>query len=221
MRIREIRPARGLNFQLKFTTGPRRFSRISSGCPGETLVIADGKIVERRHRPALLQGGPSRSHTRMPPFSLMRSCATASPTIFALMCPTACSSRWYRFFNPGRVDGAVRDQSGVRAHGGISGSHVTDESRRGAGRTRGWRRSSCGNDSGISGTPRRASPTHSTIPPPTRRLFPPSRCRGRPGRVKVVLSGEGGDDVLRVQPNRRARRLAASSPGSAPAANST
>jgi asparagine synthase (glutamine-hydrolysing) len=45
--------------QLKFTTGPRTiFPGIQRVLPGETLVVEDGRVVERLHRPALPQGAP-------------------------------------------------------------------------------------------------------------------------------------------------------------------
>src|SRR5215467_4098280 len=57
---RRIRPrARAELLQLKFTTGADTiFSHIHRVLPGETLVIANGKIVERRRRAALPAGAP-------------------------------------------------------------------------------------------------------------------------------------------------------------------
>jgi asparagine synthase (glutamine-hydrolysing) len=57
---RRIRPrARVELLQLKFTTGADTiFSHIHRVLPGETLVIADGKIVERHRRAALPAGAP-------------------------------------------------------------------------------------------------------------------------------------------------------------------
>src|SRR5215469_10060603 len=57
---RRIRPrARAELLQLKFTAGADTiFSQIHRVLPGETLVIADGKIVERRRRAALPAGAP-------------------------------------------------------------------------------------------------------------------------------------------------------------------
>jgi asparagine synthase (glutamine-hydrolysing) len=59
---RAINPrARAELFQLKFTTGSDSiFSQIRRVLPGETLVVADGQIVERRQRDALPQDGPRR-----------------------------------------------------------------------------------------------------------------------------------------------------------------
>ncbi len=57
---RSIRPeARSELLQLKFTTGAATiFSGIRRVLPGETLVISDGRIVERRRVSALPDGGP-------------------------------------------------------------------------------------------------------------------------------------------------------------------
>ncbi len=59
---RTIRPRqRAELFQLKFTTGSESiFSQIRRVLPGETLVVADGQIVERRQRDALPSDGPRR-----------------------------------------------------------------------------------------------------------------------------------------------------------------
>ncbi|MHB8380796.1 MAG: asparagine synthase (glutamine-hydrolyzing) [Candidatus Binataceae bacterium] len=57
-RARLHRRARAELFQLKFTTGPDTiFSEIHRVLPGETLVISGGRIVERRRRNALPKGG--------------------------------------------------------------------------------------------------------------------------------------------------------------------
>ena len=51
--------ARAELFQLKFTTGSNTiFSEIHRVLPGETLVVSAGQIVERRRRRALPEGGP-------------------------------------------------------------------------------------------------------------------------------------------------------------------
>jgi asparagine synthase (glutamine-hydrolysing) len=56
----EIRPrARAELLQLRFTTGSETiFSGINRVLPGETLVIVDAKIVERRRLEMIPQGGP-------------------------------------------------------------------------------------------------------------------------------------------------------------------
>lgn len=47
--------------QLQFTTGAHTpFEGIERVLPGETIVIAGGRIIERRHRAALPSGGPQR-----------------------------------------------------------------------------------------------------------------------------------------------------------------
>jgi asparagine synthase (glutamine-hydrolysing) len=51
--------ARGELLQLQFTTGPATiFDGISRVLPGESLVVADGAIIERHRRAALPEGGP-------------------------------------------------------------------------------------------------------------------------------------------------------------------
>lgn len=56
-RLRE--PALHELLQLQFTTGAETiFEGITRLLPGETVVIADGRIVERRRRAALPEGGP-------------------------------------------------------------------------------------------------------------------------------------------------------------------
>jgi asparagine synthase (glutamine-hydrolysing) len=58
---RSLRPqARAELLQLKFSTGANTiFCEIRRVLPGETLVVADGRITERRHRPALNDGSAS------------------------------------------------------------------------------------------------------------------------------------------------------------------
>jgi asparagine synthase (glutamine-hydrolysing) len=57
-----VRPrARAELFQLKFTTGRETiFAGIQRVLPGETLVVEGGKIVERRRRRALPEGAPQK-----------------------------------------------------------------------------------------------------------------------------------------------------------------
>ena len=48
--------------QLQFSTGIHTpFEGIERVLPGETIVIAGGRIIDRRHRPALPSGGPQRT----------------------------------------------------------------------------------------------------------------------------------------------------------------
>jgi len=55
-----FRPARNELLQMQFTTGRETiFTGINRVLPGETIVVRQGRIVERRHREALPQGGPS------------------------------------------------------------------------------------------------------------------------------------------------------------------
>ena len=51
--------ARDELLQMQFTTGAETiFQGITRVLPGESLVIADGRVTERRRRPALPEGGP-------------------------------------------------------------------------------------------------------------------------------------------------------------------
>jgi asparagine synthase (glutamine-hydrolysing) len=53
------RSARNELVQMQFTTGRETiFAAINRVLPGETVVVRQGRIVERRHREALPQGGP-------------------------------------------------------------------------------------------------------------------------------------------------------------------
>ena len=55
-----FRAARNELLQMQFTTGRETiFTGINRVLPGETIVVRQGRIVERRHREALPQGGPS------------------------------------------------------------------------------------------------------------------------------------------------------------------
>ena len=54
-----FRAARNELLQMQFTTGRETiFTGINRVLPGETIVVRQGRIIERRHREALPQGGP-------------------------------------------------------------------------------------------------------------------------------------------------------------------
>jgi asparagine synthase (glutamine-hydrolysing) len=56
-----VRPARNELIQMQFTTGRETiFAGINRVLPGETIVVRQGRIVERRRREALPAGGPLR-----------------------------------------------------------------------------------------------------------------------------------------------------------------
>jgi asparagine synthase (glutamine-hydrolysing) len=56
---RLVRSARNELVQMQFTTGRETiFSEINRVLPGETVVVRQGRIVERRQREALPEGGP-------------------------------------------------------------------------------------------------------------------------------------------------------------------
>src|SRR5260370_40501054 len=53
------RPARNELLQMQFTTGRETiFAGINRVLPGETVVVRQGRVVERRRREALPEGGP-------------------------------------------------------------------------------------------------------------------------------------------------------------------
>ena len=87
--------ARAELLQMQFTTGAETiFEGITRVLPGETVVIADGAVTERRRRAALPEGGPEAHRPRkrrwpgwMPRWR--RACCCTS----AATCPTACSCR--------------------------------------------------------------------------------------------------------------------------------
>lgn len=62
----QIRPqARAELLQLKFTTGSETiFSQIRRVLPGETIVVVDGRVVERRRRNAIPRQGPIKKDYR-------------------------------------------------------------------------------------------------------------------------------------------------------------
>ena len=58
-----VRPVRNELVQMQFTTGRETiFAGINRVLPGETVVIRQGRIVERRRREALPEGGPLSIH---------------------------------------------------------------------------------------------------------------------------------------------------------------
>jgi asparagine synthase (glutamine-hydrolysing) len=199
---RTIRPrARSELFQLKFTTGSESiFPQIRRVLPGETLVVADGKIVERRQRDALPQDGPRRHsysqalqqldevltdslvhHIRSDvPYGLFLSGGVDSSTLLGLMARfssepvvtlTAC------FPGTRAVDERADAERIARFFGATH--HVVEITERDF-----WR-----------DAPRVAQalddPTTDAATLPTFALGKAAK-----GQVKVVLSGEGGDEIF-------------------------
>jgi asparagine synthase (glutamine-hydrolysing) len=200
--VRRIRPrARAELLQLKFTTGADTiFSHIHRVLPGETLVIADGKIVERRSRAALPAGAPRvidyqdalrqldqvlrdsvAHHLRSDvPYGLFLSGGIDSSTLVGLMAqlspnPVVAISA---SFPDSRVPDESRDASRVARAVGAD-HHVVELSA-----DYFWRHA-----------PRIADalddPTTDAATIPTFALAQAAR-----NHVTVVLSGEGGDEMF-------------------------
>ncbi len=199
---RTINPrARAELFQLKFTTGSESiFSQIRRVLPGETLVVADGQIVERRQRDALPHDGPRRlsysqalqqldevltdsvvHHIRSDvPYGLFLSGGIDSSTLLGLMARistepvvalTAC-------FPGTRAANERADAERIARFFGAA-HHVVEMTERDF-----W-----------SDAPRVAQalddPTTDAATLPTFALAKVAK-----DRVKVVLSGEGGDEMF-------------------------
>jgi len=199
---RQIRPgARGELLQLKFTTGAETiFAQIHRVLPGETLVISDGKIVERRRRMALPEGGPRsiaypdamrqldeilrdsvEHHLRSDvPYGLFLSGGIDSSTLVGLM--AKMSSNPVVALTAGFRDSKVPDESTdarrvARAVG--ADHHVVEVTA-----DYFWKNAARIADS-------LDDPTTDAATVPTFALAEAAR-----GHVTVVLSGEGGDEMF-------------------------
>jgi len=199
---RRVRPrARAELLQLKFTTGADTiFSQIHRVLPGETLVVSDGKIAERRRRPALPAGAPLaidyedamhrldevlrdsvEHHLRSDvPYGLFLSGGIDSSTLVGLM--AELSPNPVVAISASFPDSSVPDESGdarrvARAVG--ADHHVVEMSA----------------DYFWSRAPRIAEalddPTTDAATIPTFALAQAAR-----NHVTVVLSGEGGDEMF-------------------------
>jgi asparagine synthase (glutamine-hydrolysing) len=197
-----IRPrARAELLQLKFTTGADTiFQQIHRVLPGETMVIVDGRIVERRRRNALPDGAPRSisyadamrrldeilrdsvaHHLRSDvPYGLFLSGGIDSSTLVGLM--AGCSSNPVVAFTAGFRDSRVPDESSdarrvARAVG--ADHHIVEMTAEYF-----W-----------NNAPRVAAalddPTTDPATIPTFALAEAAR-----NQVKVVLSGEGGDEMF-------------------------
>ena len=199
---REVRPkARAELLQIKFTTGVETiFSGINRVLPGETLVIADGRIVERRRVSAIPNGEPRTlghadalrqlddllsdsvaHHLRSDvPYGLFLSGGIDSSTLAALMsryssgpilAMTACF--------PGTRAADERAAAERVAHAIGADHHVLEMSERDF-----W-----------TDAPRLAAalddPTTDAAALPTFALGEAAK-----GQLKVVLSGEGADEIF-------------------------
>ena len=188
--------------QLQFTTGRETvFEGIHRVLPGETLVVEDGRVVEHRHQPALPPGGPRRIsrvqalndldhvlndsvgvHQRADvPYGMFLSGGIDSSVLLAMM------SR----LNPGPV---------VAFTAGFSGTDVHDEREhaRALARAEGATHFEVdfGADDFWALLPQIAlhmdDPAADYAVLPTWKLAEKARAEG----IKVVLAGEGGDELF-------------------------
>jgi asparagine synthase (glutamine-hydrolysing) len=199
---RLIRPrARAELFQLKFTTGSGTiFSQIHRVLPGETLVVTDGRVVQRRRRELLPQGGPRRMghrealeqideilrdsvahHLRSDvPYGLFLSGGIDSATLAALM--ARMSSNPVVALTVGFPGSAAVDERALaeRIARAVGAEHHVVE---------------MGADDFWAKAPRVAQalddPTTDAAALPTYALGEAAK-----GRLKVVLTGEGGDEIF-------------------------
>ena len=211
---RQIRSgARAELMQLKFTTGAETiFAQIQRVLPGETLVIADGKIVERRRRMALPAGRPRpvaypdamrqldeilrdsvAHHLRSDvPYGLFLSGGIDSSTLVGLM--SKMSSNPVVALTAGFRDSKVPDESidARRIARAVGADHHVVE----VTADYFWK-----NAARIAAS--LDDPTTDAATIPTFALAEAAR-----GHVTVVLSGEGGDEMFcGYSRYRRARRL--------------
>jgi len=199
---RRIRPlARAELFQLKFTTGSGTiFSQIKRVLPGETLVISDGRIVERRRRSALPQERPLSTNYRQAlaqlnevlsdsvlhhlrsdvPYGLFLSGGIDSPALAVLMARMSANpvvTLTIGFPGVGAVD--ERALAGRIARSIGAEHHVVEMTANDF-----WTKA-----------PRTAAalddPTTDAAALPTFALGEAAK-----GNLKVILAGEGGDEIF-------------------------
>jgi len=199
---REIRQrARAELLQLKFTTGADTiFAQIHRVLPGETLIVADGKIVERRRRMALPEGGPRaivyqeamrqldeilrdsvEHHLRSDvPYGLFLSGGIDSSTLVGLM--SRLSPNPVVALTAGFRDSKVPDESADahRVARAVGADHHIVEMTSDYFWNKAARIANALDD-----------PTTDAATIPTFALAQAAR-----GRVTVVLSGEGGDEMF-------------------------
>jgi asparagine synthase (glutamine-hydrolysing) len=195
------REARDELLQIQFTTGADTiFEGIRRILPGETVVIADGAVVERHRRTALPDGGPEhlteeeaiarfdaafeesvRLHQRSDvPYGLFLSGGIDSGAVLAMM--TRLNDRPVRAFTarfeaPGAADEHAAAEAAARAAGAIHATvTVTEEMV--------WRHLP-----EIVAAMDDPAADYAIIPS----WFLARRAREE---VKVVLSGEGGDEIF-------------------------
>jgi asparagine synthase (glutamine-hydrolysing) len=193
--------ARDELLQSQFTTGAETiFAGISRILPGETVVIADGAIVERHRRAALPEGGPVpmteeealsrldaafedsvRLHQRSDvPYGLFLSGGIDSGAVLAMM--ARLNSQPVRAFTasfdvPGAADERAAAEAAAKAHGALHTTITVTEAEV-------WRELPK-----IVAAMDDPAADYAIIPT----WFLARRARQD---VKVVLSGEGGDELF-------------------------
>ena len=187
--------------QLQFTTGAETiFEGIVRVLPGETVVLADGAITERRRRPALPEGGPeslteAEALTRLDsaleesvalhqradvPFGMFLSSGTDSAVVLAMMArlnQAPVQAFTAAFDVPGAAD--EREQAGRMARAAGAEHHCITVTEAEV-----WRHLP-----EIVGCVDDPAADYAIIPT----WFLARRAREQ---VKVVLSGEGGDELF-------------------------
>lgn len=195
------REARDELLQMQFTTGVETiFEGIGRLLPGETVMIADGAIVERHRRPALPAGGPEpiteedalarfdtafeesvRLHQRSDvPYGLFLSGGIDSGAVLAMM--ARLNDRPVRAYTatfdaPGAADEREAAEAAARATGAIHATVSVTEAEV-------WRHLPA-----IVAALDDPAADYAIIPS----WFLARRAREE---VKVVLSGEGGDEIF-------------------------
>ncbi len=197
-----LRRARDELLQMQFTTGRETiFAGINRVLPGETVVVRQGRVVERRRRAALPEGGPAalgedevlarldaaladsvRMHQRSDvPFGLFLSGGIDSTAVLTMMGRLA--ERPVKAFTIGFADGEAADERpAARAAAAIVGAEHVEIA---FGEADFWRLLpeivSCVDD-----------PAADYAILPSWVLARTARAAG----IKVILSGEGGDELF-------------------------
>jgi asparagine synthase (glutamine-hydrolysing) len=199
---RVARAARNELVQMQFTTGRETiFAGIERVLPGETIVVRQGRIVERRRRLALPEGGPLaideeeamarldeafadsiRVHQRSDvPFGMFLSGGIDSSAVLVMM--ARLGERPVKAFTIGFANGRVADERAAARHAAqaVGAEHIQV----GLDEDDFWRL-----------LPEVASAVDDPVADyaivPTYALAREAREAG----VKVILSGEGGDELF-------------------------
>ena len=195
--------ARAELLQLQFTTGAETiFEGITRVLPGETILIADGAITERRHRDALPAGGPEsideatalarldaaleesvRLHLRSDvPYGMFLSGGIDSASVLAMMARLHEGQAPVLAFTAGFDVAGVADEraAAARLAGSVGAKHVCLD----VTEAMVWRHLP-----EIVGAMDDPAADYAIIPT----WFLARRAREE---VKVVLSGEGGDEIF-------------------------